>query len=933
MKKILIFFVVLTLIAMLFLSCSKNEVTTTLDYSEGEFKEFEGYVLLSRPTDQSITCTVIAEKNVNVFVEFTNGQTVNKTREYSVSASEPAVIEIDGLESYKEYRYRLFYREETAPDYYKGKEYNFITSREKGEEFSFCIQSDSHLLNKADKETYQKVMNQISEFNPDLMFDLGDTFLNDSDFDVTYQTVKETYFEQVPYLSTIAQTSPLFLVIGNHEGEYGFYNEGEECLPVYSTLARKMYFKNPEPNEFYSGNEISEEYVGLPQNYYAFTWGDALFVALDPYRYTMLQPYEKGSGSPWDWTLGDEQYAWLKETLEYSDAKYKFVFAHHAIGNMRGGEQVANLYEWGGYDNKGKYLFDEKKPNYDKPIHQMMIDAGVTIFFQGHDHLFAREMVDGIIYQTMPKPAEVIPDTKENSKSYPNADVLLNSGYLNISVKKEHVQVDYNRLVVAGSPNCPDTGVVYSYTIDENSNLTILNSTDDTEEFDNYNNYERSNDNKDKGEKQNQGKGENQSKDTSNNANLELYTDDLLIGKPIVGRPTDTSISISTMLPEDCTYYYLYGSNADNLDNKTQEKTVSFAEIVVEQLIDLSPSRTYYYKLCYIVDSKIIESETYSFKTQKSESENFTFLVQADPHLDESSDIEQYHQTLSNMSEIDADFLVDLGDASMAEKLADTNEEIVARNILLRTCWDDIASSVPIFMTIGNHDGENGWSDSTFARTTRRSYFLNPEPNSFYSGLSDTVYAWEWGDCQFIVLDPYAYVDKKPKDDLWGWTLGAEQYNWLKNVLRESDANYKFIFIHNLVGGIDKDSRGGISIADNYEWGGYNKEGIYEFDQMRADFEMPIHELLNQYDVDIVFHGHDHFYAKEELDGIIYQLVPQPSLLMEQNVENILEDYGYTDGTYFPTPGYLRIDVAKESATITLIESRGNTIQYIYEID
>jgi len=115
-----------------------------------------------------------------------------------------------------------------------------------------------------------------------------------------------------------------------------------------------------------------------------------LFVTLDPYRYTMSQPYTKEGGSPWDWTLGDDQYFWLEKTLKQSDAKYKFVFSHHVIGNMRGAEQLAELYEWGGYDNKGVYLFDQKRPTYEKPVHQMMVDAEVTIFFQSHDHLFAQ---------------------------------------------------------------------------------------------------------------------------------------------------------------------------------------------------------------------------------------------------------------------------------------------------------------------------------------------------------------------------------------------------------------------------------------------------------------------------------------------------------------------------------------------------------------
>ena len=68
------------------------------------------------------------------------------------------------------------------------------------------------------------------------------------------------------------------------------------------------------------------------EDYYAWTWGDALFVVLDPYHYSMKWPNDDGqgyggegqdgeaSGDRWDWTLGIQQYLWLKDTLENSNA-------------------------------------------------------------------------------------------------------------------------------------------------------------------------------------------------------------------------------------------------------------------------------------------------------------------------------------------------------------------------------------------------------------------------------------------------------------------------------------------------------------------------------------------------------------------------------------------------------------------------------------
>jgi hypothetical protein len=40
--------------------------------------------------------------------------------------------------------------------------------------------------------------------------------------------------------------------------------------------------------------------------------------------------------------------------------------------------------------------------------------------------------------------------------------------------------------------------------------------------------------------------------------------------------------------------------------------------------------------------------------------------------------------------------------------------------------------------------------------------------------------------------------------------------------------------------------------------------------------------------VNIYFHGHDHFYGKQEKDGMIYQEVPQPSA---KNIKSFNEEW------------------------------------------
>lgn len=69
----------------------------------------------------------------------------------------------------------------------------------------------------------------------------------------------------------------------------------------------------------------------------------------------------------------------------------------------------------------------------------------------------------------------------------------------------------------------------------------------------------------------------------------------------------------------------------------------------------------------------------------------------------------------------------------------------------------------------------------------------------------------------------------------------------------------------------------------------------------------------------IFFHGHDHFYGKQDKDGIIYQEVPQPS---NRNITNTsAADYGYKDGVILPGRGYLRMTITTSSVKVDYIKT------------
>ena len=212
----------------------------------------------------------------------------------------------------------------------------------------------------------------------------------------------------------------------------------------------------------------------------------------------------------------------------------------------------------------------------------------------------------------------------------------------------------------------------------------------------------------------------------------------------------------------------------------------------------------------------------------------------------------------------------------------------------------------------------------------RKKYFPNPQPDDFYTGDSQTqataglfenYYGWTWGDALFVVLDPYRYSLRSGgrNSDGWVWSLGREQYDWLARTLATSHAKFKFIFIHNLLAG-DQASRGGVEIAGFNEWGGRNVDGSEGFAQHRPGWPLPVHQLLRQNHVTAVFKAHDNFYARQELDGIPYIMVPQPSFAGDDRIRD-LQNYGYRQGVFLGNSGHLRVTVSKGNLVVEYVKA------------
>jgi hypothetical protein len=491
----------------------------------------------------------------------------------------------------------------------------------------------------------------------------------------------------------------------------------------------------------------------------------------------------------------------------------------------------------------------------------------------------------------------------------------------------------------------------------------------------------------------------------------------------ILGRPTSSSISVS-ILPIDSlsSVQITYASHEDDLGQEAGSETaaldINACEAEVIELTGLAADTQYYYQVSYTDTAGDQVSDVGQFHTARAAGQSFSFAIHADPHVgslfrfdtrhadheqqNENANEDMYAVTLSNTLASGADFLIDLGDTFMTEKnegrglyqsqyeaydadptpadIRDypmTEQEVIGDYAYLRSLFAQAAHSLPLFLTVGNHEievekyvGSSGYTPAIWGNNARKTLFPVPtacdhesfQNNGFYLGetnadanLSDNLvgnnchdsyYAWQWGDALFIVLDPMwqdaGLGNSAPQ--AWGKSLGSSQYDWLMQTLEDNtDVPFKFVFMHNLVGGFRNDNgseRAGALLANYYEWGGCTEkwDELYpalseaelsalvhpedfdvdnsctsEFGLYRPGWDRPIQDILLDHNVQIVFNGHDHLYVREQHpNGLVYQTVPQPSISGDQVDRAIDRAEGYN---YDPTGRVPTVDTVVESSS------------------
>lgn len=424
-------------------------------------------IVLGRPTDESVTASLLAYSDKEGYLEFglRRGVYSDTTETVALDNGQPVEILVDGLAANTRYYYRLRYRGDGEAEFRSTDEYSFHTQRAADSSFVFTVQSDSHMDENTEGAVYANTLSNALADSPDFHFAMGDTFMTGKYVD--FRNSEAAYLAQRYYFGLLSHSAPLFFGLGNHDGERRNQNSD---MVLWSANTRKKYLPNPYPNDFYSGNEHEEQGIGLVGDYYAWEWGNSLFVVLDPFRYEKPRSEEN-----WWVSLGAEQYQWLEQTLAESGSKFKFVFIHHLVGGVesnRGGAEASEYFEWGGKNFDGSYGFERERPGWAMPIHELLVGNNVSIVFHGHDHMYIQQERDGIVYQLVQQPGH--PRGSVNSAEtygYLSGTAVPGSGHLRVAVSRDEVRVDYVRSALPDRAVGPNREVLDSYAIDTHRGL------------------------------------------------------------------------------------------------------------------------------------------------------------------------------------------------------------------------------------------------------------------------------------------------------------------------------------------------------------------------------------------------------------------------------------------------------------------------------
>lgn len=270
--------------------------------------------------------------------------------------------------------------------------------------------------------SYAWTLKYILENKPDLVIDLGDTVGPDwyriwgtegrwpelqPENNLAVQS-KILWERKRRTLSPISPEVPYYLVLGNHDGEVGWFTESQPITQPYAREQRKRLLKQPEALRFFEKVGLNSVSIGSrftndgwlfknpDQNYFPIFWanGDVRFFVLDVNSYLLTKPR-----TIYDWALGPKQKHHIEAMLfDGQDVPWKFICFHNTVGGYPLGSGVSQgAYGRGPLFTREDYeRINKIDPNVQVDpdrVEQVWLtdlarESELRGFLYGHDHVF-----------------------------------------------------------------------------------------------------------------------------------------------------------------------------------------------------------------------------------------------------------------------------------------------------------------------------------------------------------------------------------------------------------------------------------------------------------------------------------------------------------------------------------------------------------------
>ena len=287
-----------------------------------------------------------------------------------------------------------------------------------------------------------------------------------------------------------------------------------------------------------------------------------------------------------------------------------------------------------------------------------------------------------------------------------------------------------------------------------------------------------------------------------------------IIKGPYLQNVTQNSITIMWETNETTPSLIEYGSNPEQI---TSSNNVKIHEVTIA---GLAPSTPYNYRVS-IDGYNASWTNWLTFLTSPDDNQLFRIAVYGDTRTFPSDHSQVVRAIMYNNPEI----VFHVGD------LVENGRCLDEWGVQFFSPAAPLMGNITLFPVLGNHEYSMSGKCKTDPKMWYYDYFSLPGNEQWY--------ALTYGNVRFIILDT--------NDD---FSHGSAQYKWLVNELESSeynDSKWQFVFFHHPP--YTSSGHVGNEYVQNY-----------------------LVTLFEQFDVDIVFSGHNHNYERSYKNGIYYIL-------------------------------------------------------------